>query len=80
MRRVSKYLGLDLSDARLAVVMEKCSLENLQKDVETGVVKTPFVTAEGKYVMYRKGNPLFRSNTLCYFPEIKCIMNMWPFC
>ena len=79
MRRVIKYLGLDLSDARLAVVW-KCSLENLQKDVETGVVKTPFVTAEGKSVMYRKGNPLFRSNTLCYFPEIKCIMNMWPFC
>jgi len=56
MRKVSKHIGRHLSDERLEEVINKCSLSNLKKDIETGALKTPLVTEEGKSILYRKGN------------------------
>ena len=59
LRKVSTYLGLKLSDERLEQIIEKCSLQNLKKDVDTGVVKSPLVDKDGKSTLYRKGQYAF---------------------
>lgn len=55
LRRISDYLGLQLSDDRLEEVLKRCAISNLKEDVDSGKVKTPIVNKEGKSLLYREG-------------------------
>lgn len=55
LRRISDYLGLQLSDDRLEEVLKRCTISNLKHDVESGKLKTPVVNKEGKSLLYREG-------------------------
>ena len=55
LRRIQKYFGLSHNDERLQQILDKCSIDNLRNEVDTGKVKTPFVDKEGNSIIYRKG-------------------------
>ncbi|XP_045202030.2 sulfotransferase 1C2A-like [Mercenaria mercenaria] len=55
LRRIKKYLGLHHSDERLKAVLNKCSLENLKADVDSGEVKTRLTDEKGISILFRKG-------------------------
>lgn len=55
LKKVSEYLGHHLDEVRLQEIINKCSLESLKNDVESGAVKSPLVDQQGKSILYRKG-------------------------
>jgi uncharacterized protein YpuA (DUF1002 family) len=54
-RRIQNYLGLNLTEKRLEAVIDRCSLNKLKSDVDTGKVKSDLVDDKEKSVLYRKG-------------------------
>ncbi|XP_060590853.1 sulfotransferase 2A1-like [Ruditapes philippinarum] len=54
-RRIQNYLGTNHSDERLQEVINRCSIDYLRNDVESGKVETSLKDDKGKSVLYRKG-------------------------
>ncbi|XP_060567370.1 sulfotransferase 1B1-like [Ruditapes philippinarum] len=54
-RRIQNYLGLNHSDERLQEVINRCSIDNLRNDVDSGKLKTQLIDNNGKSALYRKG-------------------------
>ncbi|XP_060581716.1 sulfotransferase 1C2-like [Ruditapes philippinarum] len=54
-RRIQNYLGTNHSDERLREVINRCAIDYLRNDVESGRVETHLKDDKGKSVLYRKG-------------------------
>jgi len=54
-KRIQDHLGLENSDERLQAIVKRCSLYNLKTDVNENKMISHLKDANGKSVLYRKG-------------------------
>jgi hypothetical protein len=75
-RRIQNYLGLNHYDECLQEVINRCSIDNLRNDVDTGKLKTQLVDDNGKSALYRKGTRLYDFYISSFYncPEMQYMM------